>query len=196
MLLFAIYKNPLKCFRNPTSFFIANLGIADLLNSLINLEELFVSQTVYKTTFCFPDVWGMILPGIVGFIFLSTFPSVTVLALERYISIAHPLWHQVKAGWQEMARKMLELRLRNQNRFLSTLLIINIVLTFGLIPTIISLYLQYRQYGSKTEGTMDVWLPVTNILLFLNTAANPFLYIWRLPKYRKTFSVMYCCKNK
>ena len=267
MLLIAIYKNPLKCFRNPTSFFIANLGIADLLNSLINLEELFVSQTGYKTTFCFPGIWGMILPGIVGFIFLLTFPSVTVLALERYMSIAHPLWHQVTVTsrrcytwiavvWlvnfiytgitvisvahdksslsivltlypsvfylttiliyflafvsirkqryllstdvtrTEMARKMLELRLRNQNRFLSTLLIINIVLTFGLIPTIISLYLQYRQYGSKTDGTMDIWLPVTNVLLFLNTAANPFLYIWRLPKYRKTFSVMYCCKNK
>lgn len=268
LLLFAIYKNPLKCFRNPTSLFIANLGIADLLNSLINLEELFVTQTVYETTFCFPGVGGKILPGIVGFIFLLTFPSVTILALERYMSIAHPLWHQVTVTsrrcytwiamvWlinfiytgitvtsvapdksslsivltlypsvfylttifiyflaficirkqryllstdmttTEMARKMLELRLRNQNRFLSTLLIINIVLTFGLIPTIISLYLQYRQYGSKTDETMDVWLPVTNILLFLNTAANPFLYIWRLPKYRKTFSVMYCtCKNK
>lgn len=268
LLLFAIYKNPLKCFRNPTSFFIANLGIADLLNSLINIEELLASQTVYKTSFCFPGVWAMIFPGILGFIFLLTFPSVTVLALERYMSIAHPLWHQVKVTsrrcytwialvWlvnliytgitvisvahdksslsvvltlypsvfyltttliyflafisirkqryllftdvtkTEITRKMLELRLRNQNRFLSTLLIINIVLTFGLIPTIISVYLQYRQYGSETDGTaMEVWLPVANILLFLNTAANPFLYIWRLPKYRKTFSVIYCCKNK
>ena len=52
-----------------------------------------LSQTVYETTFCSPGVWGMILPGVVSCIFL-TFPSVTVLALERYMSIAHSLWHQ------------------------------------------------------------------------------------------------------
>ena len=135
-------------------------------------------------------------------IVLTLYPSVFYLAtiliyFLAFVSIRKQRYLlSTDVTKSEMARKMLKLRLRNQNRFLSTLLIINIVLPFGLISTIISLYLQYRQYVSKTEGTMDVWLPVTNILLFLNTAANPFLYIWRLPKYRKTFSVMYCCKNK
>jgi hypothetical protein len=36
---------------------------------------------------------------------------------------------------------------------------------------------------------------MADTLFFLNMAVNPFLYIWRLPKYRKTFLLMYCCRK-
>ena len=96
LLLLAIYKNPLKYFRNPTTYFIANLAISDLLNSLFHFEEVFVTQTTYRSTFCFPGALGTINSAILDFSYFLTFPSVAVLALERYVSIAHPLWHQVK----------------------------------------------------------------------------------------------------
>ena len=96
LLLLAIYKNPLKCFRNPTTYFIANLAIADLLNSLFHLEEVLVTQTTYRSIFCLPGAWGTINWGIIQFVYFLTFPSVAVLALERYVSIAYPLWHKVK----------------------------------------------------------------------------------------------------
>ena len=250
-----MYKNPLKCFRNPTSFFIANLGIADLLNSksysvtdsvrnhflfsrrlgndsprsnwlyfsfnfpkrycpgvgTIYAHEVTVTfrrcytwiAVVWLAKFIYTGITVISVAqdksslSIVLTLYLSVFYLTTILIyFLAFVSIRKQRYLlSTDVTKSEMARRMLELRLRNQNRFLSTWLIINIVLTFGLISTIISLYLQYRQYVSKTEGTMDVWLPVTNILLFLNTAANPFLYIWRLPKDRKTFSVMYCCKK-
>ena len=56
LLLFAMYNDSLKCFRNPTSYFIANLGIADLLNSFFHMEELLVSQTAYYRTFHLPGL--------------------------------------------------------------------------------------------------------------------------------------------
>jgi hypothetical protein len=260
LLLFAIYKNPLKCCRNSTAYFITNLSIADLLNSLFHLEELLVSQTKYKSTLCLPGSWGTFHELFGAFVYLLTFPSVTILALERYLCIAHPLWHQVKVTSQlcrvciavvwiingvftaitmyfsnlmpvaaglltgypstfyiitiliylqaffsirkqhlsletdisrsESTKRMIQLRLKNQNCFLTTVLIINIFLTFGIIPTIIS-----TSFERTVEERTRSFFYAADILFLINIASNPFLYIWRLPKYRKTFLVTYCCKN-
>ena len=259
LLLYAIYKNPLKCFRNPTSYFIANLAVVDFLNSIAYTAELLMTQTTYKSFSCLPDTSGMIHIEITNFLYNLIVPSVTILALERYISIIHPMWHHVKVTSQmcytgivvvwitsciftaiddtvlpaevvtvhpsvfylatvviyllafislrrqrstlstdntrsESARKMLILRLRNQNRFLTTVLIINIVLIFGIVPTIISSHFRFALEGPLSTGT-KVWISITDTLFFLNMAVNPFLYIWRLPKYRKTFFVMYSLKK-
>ena len=261
LLLFAICKDPLKCFRNPTTYFIANLGIADLLNSLFHCEELLVSQTTHNSTFCLPGSWKTFHAIFGGFIYSLTFPSVTVLALERYVSIAHPLWHQVNVTsrlcctwiavvWiincvytgitarffnisglltgypgvfylttvflyllaflsirkqtssletdnskSRSIRRMIKLRLRNQNRFLTTVLIINIFLTFGITPTLIGSYLKYALEWGTTSTSVAVLFYTSDILFLMNMASNPFLYIWRLPKYRRTFLAIYCRKK-
>lgn len=259
LLLYAIYKNPLKCFRNPTSYFIANLAVVDFLNSITYIAELLMTRTSYRSFSCLPDTWGIIHIEIVNFLYNLIVPSVTILALERYVAIVYPMWHHVKVTsrlcytgilivWvtsgiftaiddivlpaevvtvhpsvfylatvviyllaftslrrqrsslstdnarSETARKMLKLRLRNQNRFLTTVLIINIVLIFGIIPTIISTHFRFTLEGPLSTST-KVWISITDILFFLNMAVNPFLYIWRLPKYRKTFFVMYSFKK-
>ncbi len=261
LLLLAIYKNPLKCFRNPTTYFIANVAIADLLSSLFHFEEVLVTQTTYGSTFCFPGAWGTINSAILEFVYLLIFPSVAVLALERYVSIAYPLWHQVKVTsrlcyiciavvWlingiftaifsvgtiqtgllltayssvfylttvfiyllayisirrqrfslstditkSETVKRMMKLRLRNQNRFLTTVFIINVVLIFGIMPTVIGSNFMFTSEGT-VSSSVEMFFIITLILFFLNMAANPFLYVWRLPKYRRTFFVMYCCKK-
>ena len=259
LLLYAMYKNPLKCFRNPTSYFIANLAVVDFLTSIAYIAELLITQTTYRSFLCFPGAWKYIHTVIVNFLYDLIFPSVTILALERYVSIAHPMWHRVKVTsrlcctgivvvWvatciftaiddtilpaeivtvhpsvfylttvviyflafisirkqhsslltddtrSQSARKVLEVRLKNQNRFLTTVLIINIVLIFGIIPSIISTHFRYTLEQPFSTST-EVWISITDILFFLNAAVNPFLYIWRLPKYRKTFFVMYSFKT-
>jgi hypothetical protein len=261
LLLFAIYKDPLNCLRNPSAYFIANLSIADLLNSLFHFEELLVSQTTYKSTFCLPGAWGTFHMIFGGFIYSLTSPSVTVLALERYVSVAHPLWHQVKVTsrlcctwivvlWlfncvvatttayffnvlivvgypsvfylttvlvyllafvsirkkhlsletdtskSEIIKQMIKLRLRNQNCFLTTVLIVNIILMFGMIPTLIVWpFKNMVREGTLSATTVAVLFYTVDISFLINVASNPFLYIWRLPKYRKTFFNMYCCKK-
>ena len=263
LLLFAMYKDPLKCFRNPTSYFIANLGIADLLNSFFHMEELLVSQTAYRSTFDLPGAWATI-HGIFGsFAFSLAFPSVTILALERYLSIVHPLWHRVKITsrvcytsiaiiWllngivpglsmlrdpdvfvftltiypgvlyvttilicylaylsirkqyssltadisrSESARRTMEIRLYNHNCFLTTIFIVNIVLTFGIIPIIGSHFKYNLEEGMHSTTSAAILFYVADILFLINISFNPFLYIWRLPKYRKTFFATYCCKK-
>ena len=261
LLLFVIYKDPLKCFRNSTAFFIANLSIADLLNSLFHFGELLVSQTTYKSSFCLPGRWGTFLAIFGGFVYFLTFPSVTVLALERYLSIAHPLWHHVKVTsrlcctciavvWiingvftgmtmylfnvkglfigypsasylitiiiyllacfsirkqhlslgidisrSESTKRIIKLRLKNQNCFLTTIFIINIFLTFGIIPTILGSYFKHSLNGRKLSSGEAVLFYAADILFLINIASNPFLYIWRLPSYKKTFLLTYCRKK-
>jgi hypothetical protein len=261
LLLFAIYKDPLNCLRNPSAYFIANLSIADLLNSLFHFEELLVSQTTYKSTFCLPGAWGTFHTVFGNFVFFLTYPSVTVLALERYVSVAHPLWHLVEVTsrlcctwivvlWlfncvfagitayffnvlilvtypsvfylttvlvyllafvsirrkhlsletdtskSEIIRQMIKLRLRNKNRFLTTVLIVNIILIFGMISTLIVWPLKDMVgEGTLSATTVAILFHTADISFLINLASNPFLYIWRLPKYRKTFFNMYCCKK-
>ena len=259
LLLFAIYKDPLKCFRNPTTYFIANLAIADLLNSLVHTEEVLLSETTYISIDCFTGTGGTIHIATSNFIYFLAFPAVAVLALERYI--AYPFWHQVNVTvklcyiwiaivWlvnciytgifsaytahvdivitaypvlcylatvliyllafisirkqrfslvtdvtkSDSVKRMMKLRLKKKKHFLTTVLIINVVLVFGIIPTVIGSHFMFKSDGTIKRSS-ELVLPFTVILFFLNMAANPFLYIWRLPKYRRTFFVMYCCKK-
>lgn len=264
LLLFAMCKDPLKCFLNPTSYFIGNLAVVDLLNATFHLEELLLSQTMYKSTFCLPGIWSTIHSHIGVFVVFLTFPCVTILALERYLSVAHPLWHQVKVTtrlcdisvtviWllslffagisfhhnfhvvvsftigfmstfyiatvviyllayisirkqrltlitgnleSENMKRVLKIRLKNQSRFLTTILIVNMTLTFALFPSLLSGVWQYfLSTAVSSSNSLQVLYSTCDICFLLNMAANPFLYIWRLPKYRKSFLVLYCKKT-
>ncbi len=94
----------------------------------------------------------------------------------------------------DTVKRMMKLRLRNQNRFLTTVFIVNVVLLFGIMPTVIAAHFMYTL--ERTVSTsVEIFVVITVILFFINLAANPFLYIWRLQKYRRTFFVMYCCKK-
>ena len=96
LLLFPVYKDPLRCLRNSSTYLIVNAAIADVLTILYFTGELLVSQMEYKTARCFPQPWFTINLTFGHFSYFLSFPSATVLALERYLSIAHPLLHQVK----------------------------------------------------------------------------------------------------
>ncbi len=261
LLLLAIYKNPLKCFRNPTTYFIANLAIADLLNSLFHFEEVLVTQTTYRSTFCLPGAWGTINSALLDFFDLLPFPSVAVLALERYVSIAHPLWHQVKVTtrlcyiwiavvWlinciytgissvytsqtglltgylsvfylttvfiyllarisirrqrfslstdmtnSDTVRRMIKLRLRNQNRFLTTVFIINVLLIFGIIPSVIATHFMYSSEGTVSTS-VEMFFIIALILFFLNLAANPFCTFGGYRSIGEHFMLCTVVKNK
>ena len=260
LLLLAIRKDPLKCFRNPTMYFISNLAIADLLNSLFHLQEMLLSLTKYKSITCLSGAWKRFNLSFLIFVYLLTFPCVSILALERYVSIARPLWHQVNVTsrlcfvciavvWtlgfctvitdlfskltglitayesvflltttiiyilalisirkqdsslasdnsnSEIVRRMIKKRLKSQNRFLTTVFISNAFLIFGMIPTMVGIYWRYSLEEQMISTNAQVVFYLMDILYLLNVAANPFLYVWRLPKYRRTFLVMYRCKK-
>lgn len=262
LLLNAIAKDPLKCFRHPSTYFIANLAVGNFIGCLYHVEELVLSRTKYKSTTSFSGVWSIVHAALGSFPFFVSYPSVAALALERFISISYPLWHQVhltrsvcrsslaliwfvtclndgvyvyairhdllslatillgypyffylfavvmyllaycslrkrrlsltnQVEQSESVRRMMEVRLKNESCFLSTVCIVNVFLVFGILPYIYFSVGYLTALDTRAVG-FSVSFYVMDCLLLANMAVNPFLYVWRSPSYRKTFLKWYC----
>ena len=85
-----------------------------------------------------------------------------------------------------------QIRLRNENQFLSTIFIITIVLIFGVALGLILHCVKYNIFTMNKNDDVTYLYDVADMLLLLNFFVNPFIYLWRLPKYRKTFQMLYC----
>ena len=96
----------------------------------------------------------------------------------------------------ETVRTTLETRLKNERCFLSTIFIVNCFLLTTILPWLITFFLIERFAKAKTSCLRNlidyVLYHVVSFLFALNFVVNPFIYLWRLPKYRKTFLVLYC----
>ncbi len=268
LLIFAMLKDPLKCFLNTTSYFIFHLAFSDLLNSLMFMEESLLWLTKFGGIDGLPRAFR-ILNSLVFEVLLYANPaSIFSLALERCLSIVFPLWHKVNvtAGvcriWLAMiwvsgalwvgiryilliyfqqeraykvmatlgpvvfvlatlicysagafivrkrrlvlkqdtaiskaAQKAAEVRLRNENRFLRTMFIIFLGFLLGVIPASVCFYFIDVVTIETKNHVIKHTMNVSDMMLVLNYAVNTFIYLWRLPKYRKTFQVLYCRKN-
>ena len=265
-LLLAIFKDPLKCFSTPTTYFIVNLAVSDLLNLAVCLTCVFLIQTKYGGLN--ELAWNITLLSW-EITFNLTFPSVFSLALGRCLAVSRPLWHRVRITsrvsriwlvavwlfnlvftltsyfmykyisssqslfyglmfllitlfvyifayfsirWQhkakvtddtmsEQVRRTINARLKIQNRFLFTVFIINGTLILGLLPILIDYGCELR-FGQSLSDILNrsntltaVVLIVMDILFLINFAVNPFIYYWRLPKYRKTFFAFFDCRR-
>ena len=266
-LLLAIFKDPLKCFSTPTTYFIVNLAVSDLLNLAVCLTFVFLIQTKYGGLN--ELTWNITLP-LLETVFNLTFPSVFSLALERCLAVSRPLWHRVRITsrvcriwlvavwlfnlvftltsifmykyifsitqsifyglmfllitlfvyifayvsirWQhkamaaddtmsEQVRRTINARLKIQNRFLFTVFIINGILILCLLPKFID-YTCELGFGQSLSDILNrsntlraVVLFGMDILFLINFAVNPFIYCWRLPKYRKTFFSFFNCRR-
>ena len=268
LLIFAMVKDPLKCFLNATSYFIFHLAISDLLNSLLLIEESLLSLTKFGGINGLPRSCRIVSILVLELAFFANTASIFSLALERFLSIALPLWHKVNVTtgvcrmwlamiWvsggllvgiryillicfqQEEAFKFLrilgmltfilatlicysagafivrerrlalkqgtaiskaaqkagEVRLRNENRFLRTMFIIFLGFFLGVIPaSVCFLIIDVVSMETRYHIIKHIF-NVCDMMLALNYAVNTFIYLWRLPKYRKTFQVLYCRKN-
>ncbi len=268
LLFFAMLKDPLKCFRNATSYFIFHLAISDLLNSLIFMEESLLWLTKFGGIDGLPRAFRILNILVFEVVFFTNPPSVFSLALERCLSIVFPLWHKVNVTtgvcriwlamiWvsggfsvgiryglliyfeQERAykvtatlgsgifvvatlvcysigvftvrkrrlalkqdtaiskatQKSAEVRLRNENRFLRTMFIIFLGFLLGIIPSTVCFFVMDVVNMETRNHVIKHTFNISDMTLLLNYAVNTFVYLWRLPKYRKTFQVLYCRRN-
>jgi hypothetical protein len=267
LLLLAIFKDPLKCFRDATTYLIVNLSLSDILNLVLAIEELFLLQTKYGSIYDLPPRVAVINYAVFEFTAFLTYPSIFALALERSLAIIYPLWHKVHITsstsyiwlttvWlfgfvvagvnsvllyreqiniakytlmlpsaffslftlvfyciacmsiekqrlatrsnnslSEIHRRSIEVRLRTQKQFLFTVFVVNIGLISALVPTVVMTYYIDTNLETMSMDNADpifVGLSYTiDILLHLNYGANPFIYVWRIQKYRKTFLSLY-----
>ncbi len=266
LLIFAMLKDPLKCFLNATSYFVFHLAFSDFLNSLLFMEESLLWLTKFGSINGLPRAFRILNNLVFQMAFFANPPSVFSLALERCSSIVFPLWHKVNVThrvcriwlamiWvsiglsvgiryifliyleQEHAyrvmptlgtaiflvatvicysvcaftvrkrrlalkqdtviskanRKSAEVRLRHENRFLCTMFIIFLGFLLGVIPASICFWVMF--YKETKNNVIINIINVSDMMLLLNYAMNTFIYLWRLPKYRKTFQVLYCRNN-
>ena len=113
--------------------------------------------------------------------------------IASYISIRKQcLKIQRRTDMNDATKRTFELRLQNEKHFLFTIAIACFVLAAAVLPFVTASFIFFI-YGMKEEK----WFSnrsyiILFVLLFFNLSVNVFLYLWRLPKYRKTFKKLYC----
>lgn len=92
-------------------------------------------------------------------------------------------------------RRVVEARLKNQNNFLLTIFVVSIGLSIGWVPTIVALFASEEDDFQPPFSTgLYIVFSVSDILLLINHSINPFVYLWRLPKYKRAWIALYCAK--
>ena len=88
LLLLAIFKDPLKCFRNSATYFVINLTVADCLMCIFSLIFYITSIKVelrYAETFRL----------LVLFCGCASIISMPAIAIDRFLMIVYPIKHRV-----------------------------------------------------------------------------------------------------
>ena len=88
-----------------------------------------------------------------------------------------------------------KVRILKEKRFLKTIIIIGFTALVTILPN--AIFGQVILFGgheeeSESRGNVDI---ILFAIWTVNFIINPVLYFWRLPQYRKTFSIIYCCRK-
>ena len=113
----------------------------------------------------------------------ATFPAIllTVIYVKVFRAVGRRTREFQQSGYNKMVAKSLE-RERNM-----TVAVITILALFYItyMPQYITLHLLYFCNPCQRSVTFHEIDVVLSRLLFLNSAINPFVYSWRVPKYRQ-----------
>ena len=87
-------------------------------------------------------------------------------------------------------------RLENEKHFLCTVAVLSLVAGVTQLPMMIAhLYVIYLNSNDhNTDGAPRILFSISGALLSVNFATNPFVYLWRIPKYKRTFKTLYLKK--
>ncbi|XP_020626961.1 adrenocorticotropic hormone receptor-like [Orbicella faveolata] len=122
-------------------------------------------------------------------IYLHTHASLPVILLTViYANVFRALARRTRELQLGGCDSISSISLRKNRNMAVTIIIILSLFYFSYIPQYITLHLLYfckPCQHSLTFHKIDVAL---SRFLFINSAVNPFVYAWRLPKYRKRFN--------
>ena len=96
----------------------------------------------------------------------------------------------------DLPRRSLEVKLRNEQRFLTTILIVSVAIIVLWLPAFVFLLPDVNIEREISVGLYKDLNTAFSFLVLGQSLLNPFIYLWRLPKYRKSFLRLYCglCK--
>ncbi len=82
-----------------------------------------------------------------------------------------------------------EIRILKEKRFLKTIILIACIAFISVVPSLVF----FQIFADSLDWTNDNLVFVFFMcILNINFAVNPFVYLTRLPNYRKTFYMLYC----
>ena len=128
----------------------------------------------------------MIILLYVGISFLLT----QVFYLATYFSLKKQRGRFFKRqDVSEAVLRTMKIRLQREKQFLHTIAIVCFILNFTLLPSLTLLIVHgiYPQFSNQREV-----FSISMDFLSFSFATNPIVYVWRLPKYKKTFKLLYC----
>ena len=134
----------------------------------------------------------------VGFLFTG-FLVANLLYLASYISLKRQRRDLCsRSTLSESNKQAIQARLNNEKSFLSTIAIICFIFALTFLPLLLFIFhLHMVEIGQSVEYLTDIvesfetWIIA---VISLNFTVNAFIYVWRWPKYRKTFKKLYCNK--
>ena len=245
LLLFAIFKDPLKCFRNSGTYFVINLSVSDYLTSFFAPVfdiEIYIIAGTYS-----------IFKMLVVWLGVASLLSLASISIDRYLMVAYPFKHRFLRkgkvilpwltavwvvscvasvltgyfGWrrdrnhvftfcgiiiilmafiyaltyhklkQQSRNIALQtsiktdaqmMRILKEKQFLKTIIIIACIAFVCVVPSMIFFQIScFLGFIGKDITSRKIFISI----FYINFAVNPLIYILRLPKYRKTFYLVY-----
>ena len=135
-----------------------------------------------------------------GFMFLSeriVATSSTVAVFALYLASVMCIKRQQRefqgsVHMAELERRSLQAKLLSEKRFLATIFVMNLLTMVAWVPALLVLSFKAKIRAAFSVENYHLVMAVCPFCLASLSILNPFLYIWRLPKYRKTFRKLYC----
>ncbi|XP_046849249.1 adrenocorticotropic hormone receptor-like [Xenia sp. Carnegie-2017] len=130
----------------------------------------------------------------VGLFFIE-YCTTNMLYYATYISIVKQRKAlEKRSESSHINKRAIQIRLRNEKSFLSTVAIVCVIFTVLVSPTIVFLVFLFLKKNRLSNVAKKIirYFPWVFVMVSLNYAINVPIYVWRLPKYRKTFKKLYC----
>ena len=208
--------------KNPIPFSIACLGFSVLFASYLSLAiERFLSVayplwhrariTVKVSRYWVLALWitsagmGIIyfavnrVTGVESQMSLLSFICLMLLLIlsvyiASYISIRRQSLHILsRTDMNEVAIRTTKIRLKNEKNFLLTIALVCCVLAVTVLPYVAISFVFWIDFIEENHASSPPeYFKLVLFFIGSNSAANVFVYLWRLPKYRKTFKKLYC----
>ena len=110
-------------------------------------------------------------------------------------------YHKLKKQSENLAlenipKRQQQARLMKEKQFLKTIIIIACIQFFCIVPTSIVSYYPVFKIFIDDDLAVLILSEIFHGLFHLNFAVNPLVYVLRLPNYRRTFYLLYCCQAK
>ena len=96
---------------------------------------------------------------------------------------------------ENLSNQQQQARLIKEKRFLKTIILVACIAITCVVPALIFYYLTVLQDSPIGGVASRILTAIFAGIYYFNFAVNPLVYALRLPNYRKTFYLLYCCKT-